>query len=255
MSKLTTLVTGASSGIGAAVCRRIATSGHQLLIHARGGSDGSDRARLQQVADELRDRGAIVETVYADLAERGTGKLIVDTALDRFGGLDQIVSNAGFADRRHFGHVDRETLDRSLTSMTGAFFDMATAAMEALRSSSCGRVVAISSFAAHHYTPDTLFPVTSAAKSAVEALAKSLAVQLGPHQVTVNCIVPGYTQKDAGAHRAISPEALQEAANRSLTKCISQPDDIAAAVQFLLSEDARQITGQTIHVDGGLGVT
>jgi 3-oxoacyl-[acyl-carrier protein] reductase len=255
MSKLTTLVTGASSGIGAAVCRRIATPGHQLLIHARGGSDGSDRAPLQQVADELRDCGAIVETVYADLAESGAGKSLVDAALDRFGGLDQIVSNAGFADRRHLGEVDRETLDRSLTTMTGAFFDMTTAAMESLRSSSCGRVVAISSFVAHHYTSDTLFPVTAAAKSAVEALAKSLAVQLGPHQVTVNCVVPGYTQKDEGTHRAISPEALQEAANRSLTKRISQPDDIAAAVQFLLSEDARQITGQTIHVDGGLGVT
>ncbi len=254
MSKLTTLVTGASSGIGAAVCRRIAAPGRQLLIHARGGSDGTDQAPLQQVADDLRARGAVVEIAFADLAKTGAGKSLVDAAVDSFGSLDQIVSNAGFADRRHLGDVDREALDKSLQTMTGAFFDMATAAMEVLQNSSCGRVVAISSFVAHHYTSETLFPVTAAAKAAVESLAKSLAVQLGPYQVTVNCVVPGYTQKDDGAHRAISPEALQEAANRSLTKRIAQPDDIAAAVQFLLSENARQITGQTIHVDGGLGV-
>ena len=254
MSKLTTLVTGASSGIGAAVCRRIAAPGRQLLIHARGGSDGTDQAPLQQVANDLRERGAVVQVAFADLAETGAGQSLVDTAVDFFGGLDQIVSNAGFADRRHLGDVDRKTLDKSLHSMAGAFFEMATGAMDLLQSSSCGRVVAISSFVAHHYTSETLFPATAAAKAAVESLAKSLAVQLGPHQVTVNCVVPGYTQKDDGAHRAISPEALQQAANRSLTKRIAQPDDIAAAVQFLLSEDARHITGQTIHVDGGLGI-
>lgn len=255
MSNLTTLVTGASSGIGAAICRRIASPGRQMLVHARGGADGSDHVPLNTIADELRSAGATVETVHADLGTTGAGALLVDTALSHFGSLDQIVSNAGFADRRHLGDVDRQTLDKSLAGMTGAFFEIATAALEPLKSSPCGRVVAISSFVAHHYTSATLFPVTAAAKAAIEAIAKSLAVQLGPHHATVNCVVPGYTQKDEGAHRAISKEALKEAADRALTKRIALPDDIAAAVQFLLSADARQITGQTLHVDGGLGVT
>ncbi len=255
MGDLTILVSGASSGIGAAVCRRIAKPGVRLLIHARGGPDGTARDPLEKVAAELRNSGAEVETAFADLSEPGAAQTLVTQTIERFGSLDQVVSNAGFADRRLLGDVDRETLDRSHTTMTGAFFEIASAALEALKESSCGRVVAISSFVAHHYTSETLFPVTAAAKSAIEALAKSLAVQLGPYQVTVNCVAPGYTQKDEGTHRAISPQGLEEAANRALTRRIADPDDIAAAVQFLLSQDARQITGQVIRVDGGLGIT
>jgi 3-oxoacyl-[acyl-carrier protein] reductase len=255
MGELTILVTGASSGIGAAICRRLAKPGNRFLLHARGGVDGTVTAPLEAVASEVRERGADAETVFADLAKSGSGNMLVEKAIGKFGSLDQIVSNAGFADKRLLGDVDRDTLDRSLGAMTGTFFEIATTAQNALKASSCGRVIAISSFVAHHYTSETLFPVTAAAKAAVEALAKSLAVQLGPDGVTVNCVAPGYTQKDEGSHRAISHDALKAAADRALTRRIAQTDDIAAAVQFLLSEDARQITGQVLRVDGGLGVT
>lgn len=255
MNDLTILITGASSGIGASICRRLARPGVRMLINARGGEEGTLVAPLEEVAADARERGATVETMFIDLATPKAGELLVAKALEHFGSLDQIVSNAGFADKRLLGEVERETLNRSLNAMTGTFFDLATAALESLKKSNCGRVVAISSFVAHHYTSETLFPVTAAAKAGVESLAKSLAVQLGPDGVTVNCVAPGYTQKDEGTHRAISRDALKAAANRSLTKRIAQTDDIAAAVQFLLSEDARQITGQVLRVDGGLGVT
>lgn len=255
MREITILVTGASSGIGAAICRRLAEPGVKLLIHARGGPDGRDDGPLNRVAEELRHRCSAVEPIVADLAVPGAATSLVDRAVTTFGSLDKVVSNAGFADKRHIGDVDREVLDRSYAAMTGAFFEIASAAIVPLKRSHCGRVVAISSFVAHYYNPDSLFPATAAAKSAVEALAKSLAVQLGPHAVTVNCVAPGYTQKDEGTHRAISPAALQDAANRALTRRIAEPDDIAAAVQFLLSDDARQITGQVLRIDGGLGVS
>ncbi|HNP62563.1 MAG TPA: SDR family oxidoreductase [Woeseiaceae bacterium] len=255
MSELAILVTGASSGIGAAVCRRLAKPGNRLLIHARGGADGTDTAPLEAMASDIRERGAKAETIFADLAIAGAGERLVAATIQKFGALDQIVSNAGFADKRLLGDVDRATLDRSLSAMTGTFFEIATTAQDALKASKCGRVVAISSFAAHYYTSHTLFPVTAAAKAAVEALAKSLAVQLGPDGVTVNCVAPGYTQKDEGTHRAISPAALKAAANSALTGRIAQTDDIAAVVEFLLSSDAKQITGQVLRVDGGLGVT
>ena len=249
------LVTGASSGIGAAICRRLAAPGVSILMHTRGGQDGSKRGMFNQVAEEVSGRGADVETVFSDLSERGVARELILKACDRFGGLDQIVSNAGFANRALLGDVDRESLDQSLSAMAGAFFELATEAIEPLKKSGCGRVVAISSFASHFYFSDGLFPVTAAAKSAMEALAKSLAVQLGPDGVTVNCVAPGYTRKDSGSHRAISSSALDLAADKAATKRIAEPDDIAAVVQFLLSPDSRQITGQTIHVDGGLNIT
>ena len=243
------LVTGAASGIGAAVSRRIAGAGTALLIHTR---DESERPGLDAVAAVAREAGSPVETAIADLVEAGAAASLVDRAVERFGTVDQIVSNAGFADRRLLGDVDRETLDRSTRAMTGAFFDMVTAALPGLERSSWGRVVAISSFAAHVYAEGGLFPVTAAAKAGVEALAKSLAVQLAPFGTTVNCVAPGYTRKDASGHSALSEDAWKRAAGRTPMGRIAEPDDHAALIAFLLGREARHITGQVIHVDGGL---
>lgn len=255
MSETVILVTGASSGIGAAVCRRLARPGAALIMHAREEGDDQKQRRFRQVVDEVLSKGTRVETAFGDLSQAGVGGELVRLACDRFGGLDKVVSNAGFADSSLIGEVSRDALDRSYQTMTGTFFDIVSAAIDPLEKSACGRVVAISSFVAHTFFEGGLFPVTAAAKSAMESLAKSLAVQLGPQGVTVNCVAPGYTQKDGGAHRAISPDTLHAAATKAATNRIAEPDDIAAVVEFLLSPEARHITGQTIHVDGGLHIS
>lgn len=255
MSKPIILVTGAASGIGAAICRVLARPGISLLMHTRGGANGDNLEKFEQVVEEVRGKGAYVATTLADLSEKGASERLVDAALTTFGGLDQIVSNAGFAIKAPIGEVSRLDFDRSYETITGAFFDLATAALHPLSRSNCGCIVAISSFVAHRYASDALFPVTSAAKSAMEALAKSLAVQLGPIGVTVNCVAPGYTQKDKGAHRAISSEALRLAREKAVLNRIARPVDIAHTVKFLLSRNARHITGQTIRVDGGLSIS
>jgi NAD(P)-dependent dehydrogenase (short-subunit alcohol dehydrogenase family) len=98
-------------------------------------------------------------------------------------------------------------------------------------------VVAISSFVAHVFDEDGLFPTTSAAKAAIEALAKSLAAQLAASGVTVNCVSPGYTRKDGG-HSAIPEEGWQQAASKIPMGRIGTPNDSAAMVEFLLSDDS-----------------
>jgi len=246
-----TLITGAASGIGAAVARRVAGAGNSLLLHASGRTEDKVRA-LKTLAETLRNRGASVETVFADFDTPGAARSVVDVALARFGGLDALVANAGFADRTPLLQASPETLSRSLRAMTEAFFTLTTAAAEPLAHGGARRIVAISSFAAHRLADGEVFPVTAAAKAGIEALAKALAVELGPEGVTVNCVVPGYTRKDATGHRAMSAEAMEAMAARAPTRRIAEPDDVAALVAFLLGADARQITGQSIHVDGGL---
>ncbi len=250
----TLLVTGASSGIGAACARRLAAPGANIMLHASG-RDRAKRDALEALAGELAAGGAQTATFCIDLGEAGAGKALADATIDRFGALDGIVSNAGFADRTPFLEVPRERLDSSISVMTGLFFDLARAAAPALAASGHGRIVAISSFVAHRFAPDGLFAVTAAAKAGLEALARSLAVELGPRGVTVNCVAPGYTRKEAGGHRAMPEAMLAEMAARAPTGRIAEPDDIAAAVAFLMSRDARQITGQTLFVDGGLCLT
>jgi NAD(P)-dependent dehydrogenase (short-subunit alcohol dehydrogenase family) len=244
------LITGAASGIGAATVRAVARGGVALLLHTRRNREG-----LAAVADAARDAGAQIATQFGDLAVEGVADQLVERACARFGRLDQIVSNAGFADRRGFGDVDGAALRQSLAAITEAFFALVSAALPQLRDSDWGRVVAISSFVAHNFgIDDTVFPVTAAAKAGLEGLAKSLAYQLAASGTTVNCVSPGYTRKDIGAHAAVAGDAWQRAADAAPMKTLVAPDDVAAAVAFLLGRSAGRITGQILKVDAGLSL-
>lgn len=244
------LITGAASGVGAATARTLAAPGTAMLLHTRRNADG-----LNAVAEEARKLGAEVSTELADLVEPDAPAALVAAACDRFGRLDQIVSNAGYADKRNFGDVDAAALRQSLASITEAFFGLVTAALPQLEASSWGRVVAVSSFVAHSFgVNDTIFPVSAAAKSGLEGLSKALAFQLARAGATVNCVSPGYTQKDAGAHAAVSGDGWQRAADAAPMGTLVTPTDIATAISFFLSREAAHVTGQVLHVDAGLGL-
>jgi len=244
------LLTGAASGIGAATARVLAGPGTALLLHTRGNAGGLDR-----VAEAARDAGATVETALADLTDAEAPEKLIATAVDHFGRVDQIVSNAGFADKRRFGDVDAAALRQSLAAITEAFFGLVTAALPHLEDSQWGRVVAVSSFVAHSFgVNDTIFPVSAAAKSGLESLAKALAYQLAASGTTVNCVSPGYTQKDSGAHAAVSSDGWKTAAAAAPMNMLARPADVAAATAFFLGREAERITGQVLHVDAGLSL-
>lgn len=243
------LITGAASGIGAATARRLAGPGVGLLLTTRGNAEG-----LAATATAAREAGATVETVLGDLTDGDLPARLVAAATDRFGRLDRLVSNAGRAAKGRFGEFAAADVAAAVEVNTLPFVALVTAALPALTQSPAGRVVAVSSFVANDFGINgTLFPTTAAGKGALEALAKALAFQLAPEGVTVNCVAPGFTKKDGG-HAALSAEAWEAAARATPSGRIATPDDIAAAIQFLLSDPAGHITGQVLRVDGGLSL-
>lgn len=243
------VITGAASGIGAAAARALAGPGTALMLTTRGNEDG-----LAATAEAARIVGAAVETRLADLTEPQAPAALIAAARDRFGRVDQIVSNAGKAAKQRFGDFTAADVAQALTVNTLPFVGLVTAALEDLEASAWGRVVAVSSFVANDIgVNDTIFPTTAGAKGALEALAKTLAFQLARTGTTVNCVAPGYTRKQGG-HAALAPAAWEAAAKATPSGRIADPEDVAAVIAFLLSRPARHITGQVIRVDGGLSL-
>jgi NAD(P)-dependent dehydrogenase (short-subunit alcohol dehydrogenase family) len=242
------LVTGAASGIGAAVCRAMASPAAALLIHTR-----KNRAGAERVASEVRAAGAEAEVALGDLADPAVAPAMVAHAVELFGGLDVLISNAGFADRTAFAELSDAAMTASVEAIQGAFFRLARAATPHLTSGSDARIVAVSSFVAHAFRLDVpLFAASAAAKAGLEALVRALALELASSGVTVNAVVPGFIRKDPGAHVAIDPERVRRQVASVPLGRVGLPEEVAAAVSFLASPAAGYITGQALHVDGGL---
>lgn len=233
-SSKTVIVTGAANGLGRAIATKLAREGWAVVAVDR------DAAGLEALALPWRDSGRFVEVV-ADVAVEADIVRTLLLAWETFGRLDAIVSNAGISEFKALADCTLEDWNRVLAvNLTPAFL-LARGAEQALRASR-GALILISSTRAHMSEPDT--HAYSASKGGLTALTHSLAISLGP-EVRVNAIVPGWIQVDD------TPLSAEDHAWHPVGR-VGKPEDVAAAVSFLLSAEAGFITGTELVLDGGV---
>lgn len=237
------IVTGAGSGIGAAVAERLAVRGaHAVFV-------GRRAERLEQTAERARALGAQTLAVPTDLASPDSPGAIVRRTLDRFGRVDAIVNNAANIVNEPFAEVRREDFDVTVAVNMRAAFFLIQEALPALREAPAPAVVNVSSAAAA-MARDTQ-AVYGMTKAALEHLTRSLAMELAPH-VRVNAVAPGPTETDMHTTYAADAGERKERLRAAVpTGRLGRPEEVAEWIVRLLEPEAAWVTGVTLHVDGG----
>lgn len=238
------LVTGASRGIGRATALALARAGMDVAVNYRQTPEAAE-----EVASEVRAMGRRATAIQADIGEGHEARQLVAWTIEQLGRLDVFVSNAGVLEKAAILDVTEESWDRMFCiNARGAFLCAQTAARH-LVAAGAGRIVFVASSAALMAEPH--LAAYASAKGAVISLARVMALELAVHHVTVNVVLPGTTLTNMASTSRYSGEALQRVLSRYPLGRLGRPEDTAAAIAFLASEDAGWITGQTLVVDGG----
>ena len=234
------IVTGSARNIGRAIARSLAEAGAAVAVNAK-----SSAADADAVAREIRDAGGKATVKIADVGSPDGAKALVAAAVDSFGRLDILVNNAAVRREIDFEKLDyQEWRDITATILDGAYL-CAHAALPHLIAAGGGSIVNIGGLSS--YTGAARRAHVIAAKAGLVGLTRALAHDLAPHGVTVNCVAPGLIDT---ARRG--PEPAHHATHATLVGRRGTPEEIAAVVRFLCGPDARYITGQTLHVNGGV---
>ncbi len=240
------VVTGASTGIGRATALELARHGVNVAFNYLGSASGREEAK--RTALELRQLEVKVFHQECDVRDPDAVKEFVDGAREELGRIDILVNNAGIGrDRALWRMSDGEWADVLGTNLTGAF-NMIRALAPDFRAQQDGKIVNISSI--HGIRPEFGLANYAASKAGLLGLTRSAAVELGPSNVNVNAVAPGYI-RTTRLTDAVPAEILDEAREHSVLGRLGGPQDVAHVVLFLCSEQARHITGAVIPVDGG----
>lgn len=237
------IVTGASGGIGAETARRLDHEGAQLVLCGR------SRERLAALGEEL-ERGPLI--VAGDLTEDGEARRIVGEALANRGRLDALVNNAALDHAERLLETSNDEVRKLFEVNFFAAARMLQSGAEAMRTDG-GSIVNVTSRLATIGVPTMAF--YGAAKGALAALTRGAAVELAPHRIRVNAVAPGMTRTplyDEWLAKLPDPAAAEaEVTAKIPLGALADPADVAAAIAYLVSDDARHVTGATLPVDGG----
>ena len=242
--RLTVLVTGANTGIGKVIASRLALAGYDVALNYKVDDSGATKlaAELEQVS------GRRVIPVYADVGNSRHVDQMFATVLDRFGRLDALVNNAGVQVEKPLLDLEESEWDFVLnTNLKGYFLCLQRAARH-MKERQAGAIVNIGSGC--NKLPFPKLSSYSISKAGIDMLTKASAVELGPFGIRVNCVGPGAIDTERTQRETLDFAGKWE--KLTPLRRIGTPEDVAAAVEFLLGEKASFISGQTFWVDGGL---
>jgi 3-oxoacyl-[acyl-carrier protein] reductase len=237
----TALVTGASGGIGGAIARALHGQGAVVAI------SGTRREALDALATELGDR---LHVLPCDLADTAQVEKLVPDAEQAMGQLDILVNNAGITRDNIFLRLKDEDWDQVIAVDLTAGFRLARAAGRGMMRRRFGRIIGITSVVA--VTGNAGQGNYAAAKAGMIGMSKALAQELAPRNVTVNCIAPGFVGTPMTA--ALNEKQREAILATVPARRLGTTEEIAAAAVFLASNEAAYVTGQTLHVNGGMAM-
>jgi 3-oxoacyl-[acyl-carrier protein] reductase len=235
------LVTGSSRGIGKAIALRLARDGYDVVLHCR-----NQRAEADAVAQTIIGMGRAARVLQFDIGERDSASTILLADVEEHGCYYGVVCNAGVARDNAFPAMSGEDWDIVLqTNLDGFFNVLNPLIMPMVRRRKPGRIVTLASVSGLIGNRGQVN--YSAAKAGIIGATKALAIELASREITVNCVAPGLIETDM-----ISDVPMEEALKMIPAKRVGKPEEVAAAVSFLIGDDAAYVTRQVISVNGGL---
>ena len=237
------LVTGASRGIGRAIALKLAALGARVMVNYRSGEAAAD-----EVVAAITSAGGEARAFRADVSDEEAATSLVKGVVATYGQLDILVNNAGITRDNIMARMKADDFDAVLATNLRSCWLMCRAALRVMMCARYGRIVNISSVTA--LMGNAGQSNYAASKAGIIGMSKSLAREIASRGITVNVVAPGFIATDMTAE--LSEDLLETARAHIPLGRMGQPSEVAAAVAFLASDEAKYITGQTLNVDGGM---
>lgn len=243
VSVKTAIVTGAAKGIGKAIALKLADEGFNIVLNYRSSED-----KAIETEKEIKEKNVDVLRVQGDITNPDDVLNLINKAKETFGKVDVMVNNAGITKDNLILRMKEEEFDSVINTNLKGVFNCLKAITPIMVKQKCGKIINISSVVGVAGNAGQVN--YAASKAGVIGMTKSLAKEIGSRGITVNAVAPGFIQTDMTS--VLSDKLIETVKNEIPLKKLGTPEDVANVVSFLASEKADYVTGQVIHVDGGM---